>query len=326
MRKIIVTVLICSVILAAFYFSACNNNSSNQQEDTAKQKEDSLKKVIQRGEYLANNVAACIHCHSKRDFTKYSGPVIMGTEGMGGDLFDHNILDAIPGTLYGKNITPDPETGIGTWTDDEILRAITQGINKNGDTLFPIMPYTNFNRMAKEDLLSIIAYLRTLKPIQNKVPARQLMIPISMAYPAPALQASVDGNVSPPKSDLVKYGEYLFNMADCGTCHTPFAKGQPDFSQALSGGNTFHIGNFTVTSANITSDSVTGIGTWTEERFLNKFTPYREEKAYDFNPGKENTVMPVFAYAGMKDEDLKAIYAYLHTARPIKKMVEKYPK
>ncbi|MEI9911342.1 MAG: hypothetical protein WDO71_17770 [Bacteroidota bacterium] len=101
--------------------------------------------------------------------------------------FDHTILDAIPGTMYGPNITPDPETGIGTWTDDEILRSITQGINKNGDTLFPLMPYANFNRMAKEDLLSIIAYLRTLKPIKNKVPERQLMIPISMAYPGPGI-------------------------------------------------------------------------------------------------------------------------------------------
>lgn len=91
-----------------------------------------------------------------------------GSEGGGGGLFSNNIHDAIPGTLYGKNITPDIETGIGSWTDDEILRAITQGISKNGDTLFPLMPYVNYNKMAKDDLLAIIAYIRTLKPIKIK--------------------------------------------------------------------------------------------------------------------------------------------------------------
>jgi len=323
MRKFIACSAILLFIIAATYNSSCNNNKSEPQANNS---EDSLKKVLERGEYLTNHVAGCLDCHSKRDFNQYSGPIVPGSEGGGGFVFDHALLDAIPGTLYGKNITPDPETGIGTWTDDEILRAITQGINKKGDTLFSLMPYVNFNRMAKEDLMSIITYIRTLKPIKNKVPDRQLMIPISMAYPAQALQPSVDANVRPPESDRVKYGEYLITMADCGTCHTPFVKGQPDFSKHYAGGNTFHVNNFTVNTANITSDSVTGIGTWTEERFLNKFLPYREEKAYNFNPGKENTIMPLTIYAGMKDDDLKAIYAYLHTVKPVKNLVEKYPK
>lgn len=325
MRKIILVPALLIVSLSSIYFSACNSNKTEPEPATSN-KEDSLKKVVERGEYLAVHVAACIHCHSQRDFSKFSGPVVPGTEGGGGFKFDHTILDAIPGTLYSKNITPDPETGIGTWSDDEILRAITQGISKNGDTLFPIMAYANFNRMAKEDLMSIIAYLRTLKPIKNKVPARQLMIPISMAYPGPALQKSVDGNVRPPESDHVKYGEYLTTMADCGGCHTPFMKGQPDFNRVYAGGNNFTIANFKVGSANITPDSATGIGTWTEERFLEKFTLYREEKNYNFNPGTQNTVMPLSEMAGMKDNDLKAIYAYLHTVKPISNKVEKYPK
>ena len=79
-------------------------------------------------------------------------------------------------------------------------------------------------------------------------------------------------------------------------------------------------------SANITPDSATGIGTWNEERFLNKFLPYREEKAYNFDPGKQNTIMPLTVYAGMKDEDLKAIYAYLHSIKPVSNKIEKYPK
>lgn len=320
-RKISFTAFLF-MALAATYLSSCNNNTSGSQ---ANAKEDSLKKVVARGEYLAIHVAACMHCHSKRDFTKYAGPNIQGTEGGGGGKFDHSIFDAIPGTIYSKNITPDSATGIGAWTDAEIVRAITQGINKKGDTLFPLMPYASFNRMAKDDLLSIIAYLRTLKPIKNKIPDRQLMIPISMAYPAAALQKSVDGNIRPPESDTVKYGAYLTTMAGCGDCHNPYVKGQPDFSRLFAGGNKFNIGTFIVSSSNITPDSTTGIGAWTESAFMNKFTVCRVEKGYNFNPGKLNTNMPIVAYAGMRDGDLKAIYAYLRTLKPIKNQVAKYP-
>jgi mono/diheme cytochrome c family protein len=322
MKKLVTIGAICLFVLAAAYFSACNNNKSDQ--PAADNKADSLKKVLARGEYLTRHVAGCIDCHSKRDMTTYSGPVIPGTEGGGGFVFDTKL--GLPGVIHGRNITPDPETGIGTWTDDEVLRAMTQGISKNGDTLFPIMPYPNFNRMAKEDLMSIIAYIRTLKPIKNQITARQLMIPIAMAYPGKMLQPSIDGNMRPPESDQVKYGEYLTTMADCATCHSPLTQHGPDMSRMFAGGYTFDFGTWKVQSANITQDSATGIGTWNEERFLMKFTPYREEKNYNFKPGKENTVMPLSELAGMTDGDLKAIYAYLKTVKPISNKIEKYPK
>lgn len=321
MRKLIATAAILLLVFAAAYFTSCNGKKSGPQVTNT---EDSIKKVIERGKYLATNVAGCMDCHSKRDFNKYSGPVVPGTEGGGGLVFDQKW--GLPGVIYGKNITPDSETGIGTWTDDEILRAMTQGISKNGDTLFPLMPYTNLNRMAKDDLLSIIAYIKTLKPIKNKVPDRQLMMPIALAYPAKFLQPSVDNNVRPPESDRVKYGEYLITMADCGTCHSPLTPQGPDMSRIYAGGYRFDLGETgIVNSANITPDSATGIGTWTEERFLNKFIPYREESAYSHHPGKQNTIMPLEFIAGMKDEDLKAIYAYLRTVKPINNLVVKYP-
>lgn len=321
MRKFIALTSISMMIFAAAYFSSCKGKEDKK--TITNTTEDSLKTVIARGEYLANHVAACMDCHSKRDFSKYSGPVVPGTEGGGGLVFNEKF--GLPGVLYGKNITPDSETGIGTWTDDELLRAMTQGINKKGDTLFPLMPYTNFNRMAKEDLMSIIAYIRTLKPINNKVPERQLKVPIAMVYPAKFLQPSVDGNVRPPENDHVKYGQYLITMADCGTCHSPLTPQGPDMSRMYAGGYSFDLGSNKVNSANITPDSATGIGTWTEERFLNKFTPYREEKNYNYDPGKQNTIMPLSLLAGMKDEDLKAIYAYLRTVKPISNKVEKFP-
>lgn len=325
MKKLVTILVILTGVFAAIYFSACNNNKSTS-EPQANNKEDSVKKVIARGEYLANHVTPCLDCHSKRDFTKFSGPIVPGTEGMGGEEFNGKIIPGFPGTVFAKNITPDPETGIGSWTDDEILRAITQGIGKKGDTLFPLMPYVHFNHLAKEDLLSIIAYLRTLKPIKNKVPDRQLMIPISMAYPAPVLQKSVDGNMRPAETDLVKYGEYLTNAAVCSDCHTPMVKGQYDFSRMFAGGNTFNVGTFKVNTANITPDSATGIGAWNEERFMNKFAVCREEKGYNYDPGKQNTIMPIVAYSGMTDNDLRAIFAYLRTVKPVANKVEKYPK
>jgi len=320
MKKLITLAVILTGIVTAVYFSACNNKKSDSQ---ANNKEDSVKKVIARGEYLANHVTPCIDCHSKRDFTKYSGPVTPGSEGGGGMLFGPKF--GLPGMVYGKNITSDSATGIGTWTDDEILRAMTQGISKNGDTLFPIMPYPNFNRMAKSDLLSIIAYIRTLKPISNAVPARQLFVPIGVVYPGKILQPSIDSNMAPPATDVVKYGGYLAMVADCGTCHSPLTPQGPDHTRMYAGGYLFDLGSNKVASANITPDS-TGIGNWSEERFMNKFTTGRDSSQINRDPGNQNTIMPLALYAGMKDEDIKAIYAYLRTVAPIKNVVEKFPK
>ena len=97
-------------------------------------------------------------------------------------------------------------------------------------------------------------------------------------------------------------------------------------TRMFAGGYRFDAGTYIVNSANITPDSATGIGTWTEERFMNKFIPYREEKNYNFTVGKENTIMPLSLYAGMTDADLSAIYAYLRSVKPISNKVEKYPK
>jgi mono/diheme cytochrome c family protein len=321
MKKFFVLAAICIALIATTYFSACNNNKS---EPTATDNRDSIKKVLERGEYIANNVALCIHCHSQADDTKFSGPVIPGTEGGGGYAFTPG--HAVPGTVFGRNITPDAETGIGNWTDAEVLRAVTQGISKNGDTLFPLMPYYTYNHMPKEDLLSVIAYIRTLKPIKNKVQPRQLMAPISAFYNSAGLQPSIDDNKRPPETDKVAYGGYLTAFASCANCHTPMTPQGDDMTRKFAGGHTFDLGTYKVNGANLTSDTATGIGKWTEEMFLAKFIPYRDEKKYNFTAGKENTIMPLSMYAGMKDDDLKAIYAYMKTIAPITNKVEKYPK
>jgi len=322
MKKLMAIIAVIIMISTAAYFTSCKGKSS---ETKTSSNEDSMKKVLDRGQYLVEHVAGCIDCHSKRDFTKYSGPVMPGSEYGGGLVFDQHF--GLPGSITSRNITPDNETGIGTWTDADILKAITQGISKNGDTLFPIMPYVSYNHMAKSDLLSIIAYIRTVKPIKNKIPQRQLMVPIAMMYPAKALQPSVDNNMMPSEADKVAYGGYLIGVADCVTCHSPLTQHGPDvMGRPFAGGYTFELPTNKVQSANISPDSATGIGTWTEERFMNKFLPYREEKGYNYDPGHQNTIMPLSILAGMTDSDLKAIYAYLRTVKPMTNMVEKFPK
>ena len=315
------TCLVFVLVLFSFFIS-CNNSSENTATANTGN-EDSVKKMVERGKYLAHHVSLCMDCHSQRDFNQFSGPPVDGTEGMGGEAFGEKI--GVPGTVYTKNITPDTVNGIGKWTDDEIARAITEGINKNGDTLFPIMPYPHYNGMSKEDVYSIITYIRTLKPNSNKVPDRKLMIPASMAYP-PLQSASLESNMKPDVSDMVKYGGYMLNSAACMDCHTPMEKGQFVMSKFMAGGRTFDMGIFKVTSGNITPDSVTGIGKWTEAMFLDKFKNYRDKAAYSTNPGKNNSIMPWTMYANMDDFDIKAIYRYLRTLPAVNNLVEKYPK
>jgi len=322
MKKFFAVVTLCIVLLSATYFSACNSNGKS--EPTATDNQDSIKKVLEKGEYIANHVALCIHCHSQPDDAKFSGPIVPGTEGGGGYAFTPG--HGIPGTVFGRNITADTETGIGSWTDAEVLRAVTQGISRNGDTLFPLMPYYVYNHMAKEDILSAIAYIRTLKPIKNKVKQRQLMAPIAAFYNSAALQPSIDNNKRPPETDKVAYGGYLTAFASCSDCHTAVGPKGMDMTKEFAGGHTFDLPTFKVNSANITSDTATGIGKWTEEMFMAKFLPYRQEKNYNYAAGKQNTIMPLSMYSGMKDEDLGAIYAYIKTLKPISNKVEKYPK
>ena len=318
----VMALLMITCVSFFLFLNSCNNNESNSTAAT-NANEDSVKKLIDRGSYLAHHVALCMDCHSQRDFSQFSGPPIEGSEGMGGEMFGEK-LD-VPGVVYSRNITPDTVNGIGKWTDAEIERAITRGIKKNGDTLFPLMPYPHYNGMSKEDIHSIIAYIRTLNPNNNKVPDRKLFIPLTLAYP-PLQSASLENNVKPDVSDMIKYGAYVMNSAACMDCHTPMEKGQFVMPKFMAGGRVFDMPTFKVTSPNITPDSITGIGTWTEEMFLDKFKNYRNGAAYKTNPGKLNSMMPWVMYAGMDDFDIKAIYRYLRTIPAVNNKIEKYPK
>jgi len=317
MRKLCAFASILTIATVAIFFTACNNESETKPEATTPV--DSAKLIVERGQYLANHVAVCIDCHSKRDITKFSLPVIAGTEGAGGITFGAG--DGVPGEVTPPNITP---AALKDWGDDEIAKAMTMGINKKGDTLFPMMPYHNYSRLAKDDIYAIIAYLRTLKPIDSTTPPRKLMI--TPAQYGPLTQTDLTKNVRPDTTDMVKYGEYVITMAACGECHTPRTPQGPDFSKAYAGGFVFKTPFFNVGVANITPDSTTGIGNWTEAAFVEKFRTNSSAEVVNKNPGKENSIMPWSMYGKMNDTDLKAIYAFLRTVPSVKNKVEKYPK
>jgi hypothetical protein len=318
-RQFFTRVSVCtSMLLSLFYFSCQENKDSKKAVTGADQ--NAIKGDAESGAYLVT-IAGCLDCHSERQFQFFSGPIRKGTEGMGGQLFDDKLF-VMPGAVYARNITSDTATGIGNWTDAEVIRAITEGISRNGDSLFPLMPYDHFSKLAKQDILDIVAYIRTLPPIENKIPSRQLMGPISAFYAA--IPNTIEQNKKPSPNDKVEYGKYLVNMASCQTCHTPVnEKGVP--GQPFSGGFKFTTQAFTVQSANLTSDSATGLGAWTEERFLNKFKTYREPAGYVFDPKENNSYMPWSEFAKLNNDDLSAIFAYLKTLPPVNHLVEKYP-
>ncbi len=264
---------------------------------------------VARGEYLANHVTVCIDCHSKRDWSRFSGPPMPGTTGMGGDLFDQKF--GFPGAFYARNITPE---GISRYTDGELVRVITTGVSKEGRAMFPVMPYHYYGRMDEEDIKSIVAYIRTLPPIQNQVPPSVPDFPMNILINTIPTRASFEK--LPAKTDMVPYGAYLVNAASCKECHTQFDKGSLVSGTEFGGGREFPFPDGSlVRSANISPDEATGIGNWTENDFVNRFKTNAAlaMMGKKVQPGEFNSIMPWAMYGTMHDEDLQAIYAYLKT-------------
>ena len=275
---------------------------------------------IERGRYLANTVSVCIDCHSTRDWTKFAGPIIIGTLGKGGERFDQKV--GFPGTYYSKNITP---AGIKRYTDGELFRLITTGVTKEGRAMFPVMPYQHYGSMDPEDIKCIIAYIRSLAPIEN--PVAESVSDFPMNFIINTIPQKAEPQKLPAKSDSLAYGKYLVNAASCVECHTQVNKGKVIAGLEFSGGREFkfHDGSI-VRSANITPDEITGIGKWTKELFIARFKMYADSsyKPQTVAAGQFNSIMPWNMYSKMNTEDLAAIYTYLKTVTPLKNTVTKF--
>ena len=273
---------------------------------------------LARGEYLANHVCVCIDCHSTRNWEYFSGPPVAGTEGKGGDLFDEKF--GFPGGIYAHNITP---AALGSVSDGLLYRGITTGVDKDGRAMFPLMPH--YSAMSEEDILTIIAYVRTLKPIQNTPPPTRLNFPMNLIVRT--IPEKRTPHAPPDTSNTVEYGKYLVNGAGCGDCHTKAVRGTPVAGMEFAGGFAFPFPNGqVVNSPNITPDQETGIGAWSETDFVTRFKFYDnpEGRMIKVKTMEYNSTMPWTMYAGMTERDLTAIYKYLRTLKPIRNEVDKF--
>jgi hypothetical protein len=187
------------------------------------------------------------------------------------------------------------------------------------------MPYPNYNQLCEEDLYSIVAYIKSLQPKENKVPERELKFPLNFLIKTMNIERYTPKE-APPKSDKISYGKYVLTIASCRDCHSPSVEGEPVPGMDLAGGTEMKLPWGTIRPANLTPDKETGIGSWTKEDFINRFKYYDTDstrnipvKMTDFN-----SIMPWTLYAGMNEEDLGAIYDYLQTVKPVKNRVLKW--
>lgn len=274
---------------------------------------------IARGRYLADNVMVCMQCHSQRDWTKFAAPLKPETKGAGGEIHDQRL--GLPGKYVSTNLTP---YALADWSDGEIFRAITTGVNKDGKALFPIMPHHNFGKLDEEDIKSVIAYLRTLKPIQYNPESSSSDFPMNFIVNFIPQKAML--KPAPSSGDKVAYGKYLTTAGTCFDCHTK-QDAQGNFvGPHFGGGNEFRLEDGSVVrSANITPHT-TGIGNWSSQMFVQRFKFFQDSSyvAHRVGEGEFQTVMPWNTYAGMAEEDLLAIYEYLKTIPPADGVIEKF--
>jgi hypothetical protein len=264
---------------------------------------------LARGQYLVNGVAACFDCHSDAPAQWRPGEAPAFTALGSGRV----VINEAGFVLAAPNITSDVETGAGSWTNDQLARAIREGIAHDGGTLFPMMPYQNYKYLSDEDLASIVVYIRSLSPIHNELPKGHIPFPLSRLIntaPEPIIHKSpVDA------SNPVARGRYLTKIGYCEYCHTPSDKmHRPLRRMAFAGGK--YIDKFPTPSANITPDP-SGISYYDEEMFVRALRTGRVG-ARLLNPP-----MPWWVFRNMSDDDLKAIFAYLRTVRPVRHHVNK---
>lgn len=321
--KIVAIAVLAVVAIAAIGVSYLALRKPDQRPASAEKIEPTPERLA-RGKYLVNHVTICLDCHSERT-TAYGFPIKPGREGANG--FVWNEAAHFPGVLAASNITPDPATGLGNWTDGEILRAMREGVDRQGNALFPIMPYGHYRNLSDEDAKSIVAYIRTLQPLRYEKPKKALAMPLPLVekFEPKPLETPV---AAPDKSDTLAYGKYLVQIAACAECHTPKTdKGQAIPGMEFAGGFEMHFPGTRVVTSNITPHPTTWMGKATKEEFIGRFKAFANVNAANAPQAAKgkNTLMPWLTYAGMTEEDLGAIYAYLKTVKPVENKVNPFP-
>ena len=251
--------------------------------------------LVKRGDYLVNGILTCGNCHSPK-----------GPQGdVPGKLFSGGLSwDEPPFKVTAPNITQDKETGIGSWTDAQIKTLLRTGMRPNGVHIAMVMPTGFYHIMTERDLNAVIAYLRTIKPIKNKVHD-----PI---YKMPQVENVFPGGEKPfteaMMKDKVKKGFYLAAIGHCMECHTPMVKGQRPWDKMGAGGFEFPGPWGVSVSRNITSSKAKGIGSWTDAEIKRAITTGVSKDGSHLKPP-----MGFHYYATLKPDDLDAIVAWLRT-------------
>lgn len=273
---------------------------------------------VDHGKYLSWHVMMCADCHSQRDFTLFSGPPHPGTEFVGGDIFDESL--GLPGKFVSGNITP---AGIGDYTDGELFRVLTTGVTRDRRPLFPLMPYLNFGQLDGEDIKAVIAYLRTLEPVDAVHPESEVGFPFSLIMRTMPKRASL--RERPAITDRLAYGEYMFTATVCGDCHTNMEKGR-FVGPVAGGGREFAFPDGSIVRAPNLTPHPTGIAYLSRENFIERFKMYEQED-YELPrvmPGEFQTIMPWHMYAGMTEEDIGAIYDFTNSLPPHDNLVVRF--
>jgi mono/diheme cytochrome c family protein len=265
---------------------------------------------LERGRYLFTSSTGCTGCHSLHDWNTHGGPILPGGEGVGQVMWDPNL----PGRIVASNITPDPETGAANWSDDQLARAIREGIGHDGRTLFPMMPYENLKHLSDEDLASVVVYMRSLAPVRHELPKTAVIFPVKYLI-RNAPEPVTEPVSSPDRRDPVQWGHYLVTISSCGECHTPQIRGGVVPGLEYSGGFSLEGPWGTAAGANITPDA-SGIGYYDEALFIQAMrTGYVKAR-------KLNSIMPFEEFGKLTDDDLKAMFTYLRTLKPVKHRVD----
>lgn len=319
MKKLIISLTLVTAVVVSLLLYMSTARPDARPASTAKV--EVTPELKARGAYLVNHVIACLGCHSKRDWNLFGAPIV-GHPGSGGSCYNERW--GMPGRVCPPNITPDKASGLGAWTDGEIMRAIREGVDRHGEALFPMMPYSSYRTLSDADTEAVVAYLRSLKRRKAEVEKSDVDFPTSFFITLGPVPLS--GPVTAPaRGKTASYGAYLATVAGCKECHTPLdSRHRPVAGKEFAGGRTFKFPFGEVRAPNLTPHA-TGLASWNEETFVKRFHAYRKKTAaVPIHPGK-NTPMPWLEYAGMTSEDLGAIFQYLRQLPPIDHPVEVRP-
>lgn len=254
---------------------------------------------LDRGAYLVRGPAACGNCHTPKDA---DGKSIATQEFAGGFVIEAPVFRAVA-----PNITPDRETGIGAWTDEQIVDSIRNGKRPDGSLIGPPMPVDFYRLMSDTDVRAMVAYLRGVPPIANKVAKSTYKIPLPPSY-GPTVTSVPDI----PRANTAAYGKYLADVAHCMECHTPMERGALVTAKLGAGGRTLPaLPTGVIISSNLTPANPDGIARWTDAQVKTAITDGTRPD------GRQLVRLMAFDWYKHTDPiDLDALVTYLRTLQP----------